>query len=124
MNSRSLQAVRCLVIATALLAVLLSSGCSTTSGVNWDDRVGVYTYEAALAEFGMPTSLTEMQGGVKAAEWVTSRTGLSATPEPPPAYTRGETLTPNMTYGSSAPNKVLRLMFTPDGKLLDWQRNY
>jgi hypothetical protein len=84
----------------------------------------VYSWDDALTELGTPDRVADMAGGVKAAEWIESRSPSSTVAEPAPSYTRAEPIESYPTYGSRAPNKVLRLTFTPDGKLLDWHRNY
>lgn len=106
-----------------LLALLLTS-CSTTPSVNWNDRVGTYTWDEALTELGTPTTVTELKGGVKSAEWIKTRGLQGPTTKPLPAYTRTEIITPGENPGWTAPDKVLRLLFAPDGKLIDWNRNY
>ncbi|MCU0786722.1 MAG: hypothetical protein MUC91_00790 [Verrucomicrobia bacterium] len=107
-----------------VVAALTLIGCTTTSSAKWDDRVGTYTWDEAVAELGEPTRVSNLAGGVKVGEWITTRGLTGPTENPPPLYTRDEIITPNETRGWSAPDKVLRLMFTPDGKLLDWKRNY
>lgn len=108
-----------------LVAALLLLGCVTPSSVVWDKRVGTYSWDDALAEFGPPDRVTNLTGGVKAAEWIESRTKATSLAPPPPSYTRGETLESSGTYyGRRAPDKILRLSFAPDGKLIDWYRNY
>jgi hypothetical protein len=124
MNKRTSPAAGLVRAFSGLIAAIILIGCATTSSNNWDQRVGTYTWDDALVELGTPTRVSDLAGGVKAAEWVKTR-GLSGpTTAPPPVYTRDQILTPNQTRGWSAPDKVLRLMFTPDGKLLDWKKNY
>ena len=106
------------------VAALLLLGCSTPA-INWDERVGVYTWDDAITELGEPTRVTDEEGGVKTAEWVTQRTSPSPTSGPDPVpYFRGETTDPEQSPGRSAPPLVLRLSFSPDGKLFSWERNY
>lgn len=107
-----------------MAVVILAAGCATPPSVNWDERVGTYSWQDALAELGQPTLVTNMEGGVKVAEWVKARGPQSPGEDTLPTYTRAEVVTPNDTAGMFAPDKVLRLMFTPDGKLIDWDRNY
>lgn len=107
-----------------VLTAMILTGCSTTSSVNWDARIGTYSWDDALAEFGDPDRVADLEGGVKAAEWITERNISRASAADDPFYTRGETIRPNQTYGTTAPPKVLRLSFKPDGKLFDWHRNY
>lgn len=106
-----------------LLGMLLFVGCASPS-IQWDERVGVYTWDDALMELGEPILVTDLEGGVRSAEWVTERSIGSSNQTDVPAYLRGETTRTDELRGLSAPPRVLRLSFTPDGKLLDWSRNY
>jgi hypothetical protein len=106
------------------LALLLVAGCASPS-VDWNARVGTYTWADAMAELGQPDRVADLDGGVKAAEWIRERPGTRSTSKDgPPAYLRGETVREDEMAGLTVPPKVLRLSFTPDGKLLDWDRNY
>jgi hypothetical protein len=112
-----------LLSSACVLAISLLMGCATAS-VNWDKRIGTYSWDDAVAEFGPPDKVADLEGGVKAAEWIQNRSIGLAPASSTPSYVRGETIQPNQTYGSEAPPKLLRLSFTPDGKLIDWDRNY
>lgn len=124
MNSQILPGCRCLRWFASLVVVTFLFGCATTSSVNWDKRIGTYSWEDAVAEFGDPDRVADLEGGVKAGEWIQSRTTGIPPASATPSYVRGETVNPNQTYGSSAPDRILRLSFTPDGKLIDWESNY
>jgi hypothetical protein len=101
----------------------LLMGCAS-SAFNWDSRVGTYTWEDAVTELGEPNRVTELEGGVTAAEWIRTRSfSPAAGPDPSPEL-RGQTVLPDERPGRTAPSKILRLSFTPDGKLLDWSSNY
>ncbi len=106
-----------------LLVVGLLMGCSTAS-VNWDKRVGVYSWQDALTELGPPARVADLAGGVKAAEWITPRTTGLPTAASTHSSLRAASIDASPNYGNTAPDKVLRLSFTPDGKLIDWDRNY
>ena len=49
-----------------MMAVVLV-GCA---GINWNDRVGVYTYEQAVIEYGPMDAVKNLDGGGKVAAWV------------------------------------------------------
>src|ERR1039458_7493673 len=51
-----------------LLAVVLA-GCVTTSRIDWASRVGNYTYDQAVAEFGPPDKAAKLSDGATVAEW-------------------------------------------------------
>ena len=50
------------------LAVMLA-GCMTQR-VDWNSRVGSYTYDQAVAEFGPPNTQDKLADGQVVAEWV------------------------------------------------------
>ena len=60
-------------ILAGVLCGLLVAGCASSS-VNWDQRVGLYSWDDAVTELGLPDRVADLDGGVKAAEWITPRT--------------------------------------------------
>lgn len=105
-----------------ILATLMIAGCVSTPSV-WDARVGVFSWEEALAELGEPTRVTELEGGVKSAEWLADQPvrGVSRYDGPPSR----DSVAPHRDSIAQAPvPRLLQLSFTPDGKLLDWRQSY
>jgi hypothetical protein len=100
--------------ATLALLVLLFAGCASNK-VNWDTRVGNYTYDQALAEFGPPAKMSMLSDQSKIAEWRTQpRSRMSV-----------GTGIGSAGAGVSAPVAgggvpALRLTFGPDGILKSW----
>ena len=113
-----------------VLALLwLSAGCASRPkvdpSINWNTRIGSYTFDQAVAEFGKPDIVGESSGG-KFAEWVIKRSpgmsfgfgvggggfgshsgvgvGVGSSVTPPPS------------------GEYLRLQFDADGKLKEWSR--
>jgi hypothetical protein len=107
-----------------MLVLTLITGCSTTSSVNWEKQIGIYSWDDALADMGPPDQVTDQPGGIKMATWAKQRSVGITLAADAPSYVRGESISANQTFGSAAPAKVLQLSFTPDGKLFDWDRNY
>lgn len=54
-------------LAAAIMVV--AAGCATTPKVDWEARVGSYTYDEAVLELGPPENVAELQNGTKVAEW-------------------------------------------------------
>jgi hypothetical protein len=100
-----------------LLAVVLA-GCVTTSRIDWASRVGNYTYDQAVAEFGPPDKAAKLSDGATVAEWQERPEHIIVTPGPyfaPPGYYLGSA-TP--IYSETRfPADYLRLTFVPDGRL-------
>jgi hypothetical protein len=91
------------------------AGC-VTQKVNWDSRVGVFTFDQVVLEMGPPDRSAKLQDGVTVAEWLTQR-----------GFARGTVQNTSGTwvehyYEPPMPDYYLRLTFGPDGKLRAWKR--
>jgi hypothetical protein len=98
----------------AAMALFLA-GCAT-SRVNWDARLGNYTYDQAVLEMGPPDRAAKIGDGTIVAEWLTyrgSRGGYNF-------YTAPYFYTP--MYDPPTPDRFLRLTFDSEGRLRDWRR--
>lgn len=51
------------------MTALLLAGC-VTQRVDWDSRVGHYTYDQAVTEFGPPDKQARLTDGCVVAEWI------------------------------------------------------
>src|SRR5580700_4683860 len=105
-------------IAIAAIA-LIFTGCVTP--INWQARVGIYTYDEAIMDYGPPGRAAKLSDGSTVAEWMTERGEVIVTPGPYPYglvyYGRGY-VGPGWGGYSTAyfPAQFLRLTFSPDGK--------
>ena len=107
-----------------LLGLLL--GCSTPR-VDWNSRVGIYSYDQAVVDFGPPDKYATLQDGTIVAEWLLRR-GY--------AYARGPYAYGYSPWGygygpyysgyvdSYSPDYYLRLTFGPDSRLRAWKNFY
>jgi len=110
--------VRAVLIA---LAAFMLAGCATHS-IDWQARVGVYTYDQAVTDYGPPDKYTKLSDGSMVAEWMVHRSSVVTTPGP---YYYG----PGFYYGPGGqgysttyfPARFLRLTFSPNGKLTAWK---
>jgi len=108
-------------IFTALL-ILVAAGCATTK-VDWNARVGTFTFDQAVAELGPPDKQAKLTDGQTVAEWVTRHyTGGGVAIGTGFGYGPGsvgyvQNVGPN-TYESS-----LRLTFTTNNVLAKWKKN-
>ena len=114
--------VKTLLLAAMLLAAVCFVGCTTTPPVDWNKRVGSYTYNQAVAEYGSPTTQNQAEDGKVVAKWIKP-------------YGTGQLNTGMSYYGStgfaSGQNaeqvnqvRVLQLTFDANGKLAEWSKNY
>jgi hypothetical protein len=108
-------------IVPAVFAALLLAGCVTPK-IDWAARVGNYTYDQAVMEFGPPDKSAKLSDGSTVAEWLTRRGQVVVAPEPcfvqpgwyfaPPAPMYSETY---------VPARFLRLAFDANGRLNTWK---
>ncbi len=111
-----------------LIAVLLlgAAGCATPK-VDWNGRVGTYSFDDAIRELGPPNKSAKLSDESVVADWLTSRGMRTAT-----AYGFGVGGYGRYGYGYAGPQMVvmdpampdryLRLTFDSDGKLASWRR--
>jgi hypothetical protein len=110
-------------LAILFLAVALIAGCKTTPQVDWNSRVGRYTYNQALAELGSPEKQTKLSDGKTVDQWITLHASNG--------FFMGGGLGNNnygmgagQTMAQSYKDHVLELTFGVDGKLVSWAKNY
>jgi len=126
MKSRLCQTERCIsipclnVVAVALIMLGLM-GCATAR-IDWNSRVGSYTYDQAVLDLGPPERSETLSDGTKVAEWMISR-----------GYARG-TMTslggyhyygyPGIHYYTEqpSPDHLIRLTFSKEGLLRAWRK--
>jgi len=108
-----------LVLATALI-----TGCKTTKPIDWNSRVGTYTFDQAVTDFGPPDKQTTLSDGKLVAQWITHRYGGSSFSVGTGFYTGGVGVGVGQTTGSAYPDRILTLTFGADGKLVAWSKNY
>jgi hypothetical protein len=107
------------------LAVVFIAGCKTTPPVDWNARVGTYTYDQAVTDLGPPDSQAKLTDGDTVAKWVThhsSGTGLSIGT----GFFSGGGSAVGVGVGHSVGNsdKTLTLTFNTNNVLTAWSKNY
>lgn len=103
-----------------VLALVACAGCASRPKVDWSARVGNYTFDQAVQDYGPPAKQAKLTDGSIVAEWQT-RHGYAQTYYPPaPGYRhRYSYSVPVTTY---SPDAFLRLTFGPDGVLRAWKK--
>ncbi len=108
-------------ILSLCVAALLWAGCASTKKIDWQSRVGNYTYDQAVIELGPPDKYARLSDGSSVAEWYYGRGGGLSVGVGTGVYTGpvgvgvGVPVTPRGA-------RVLRLNFGPDGVLQGWRR--
>ena len=106
------------------LSGLMVVGCQSTPKVDWDSRIGSYTYDQAVAELGPPDKSAKLSDGSTVADWIKHRSGgvsfgLGT------GYWGGSTgVGVGQSVGTGYHDSVLRLVFGPDNQLQSWSKNY
>src|SRR2546422_10162935 len=106
------------------MAAFFLSGCKTTPKVDWNSRVGNYTYDEAVAELGPPDKSAKLSDGKTVAEWVQRRRGGGfSVGFGVGSYGSHGGVGVGQSVGVGPGDKVLRLVFGPDNKLESWAKD-
>ena len=85
-------------------------GCATTK-IDWNSRIGSYTFDEAVSELGVPERQATLSDGSVVAEWLTGRGGAYGHTHYSPGWRF-------QTYDIyEMPDQYLRLVFGPDKTL-------
>lgn len=108
-------------LAVIMLAGVFA-GCSSTPQVDWDSRVGSYTFDQVVTEMGPPERDATLEDGTRVGEWFERRgantsVGFGVGGTSVSGVGVGVNRTVNRQY-----NHYLQLTFDAAGKLAKWQR--
>ena len=113
--------------AWALLAMttLFFAGCKSTPKVNWDSRVGIFTFDQAVIELGPPDKTAKLSDGNTVAEWISRGHGGGFSFGVGTGMTTGHSsVGVGQTVGTGYHDRVLRLIFDTNNRLVSWSKNY
>jgi hypothetical protein len=110
-----------------LVAGLVFAGCATGQRTDWQARMGQYSYDDSVKEYGPPLRKESTTDGTTVAEWLLHRGQVYSTPTP--AFGMGYWGRWGWAGGgavsmNSTPDHYLQLQFGPDGQLTKWKRVY
>lgn len=121
----SLKTIGLFYVVVALFGLLVA-GCSTTKKVDWNSRVGSYTYDQAVTEMGPPDKQAKLSDGKTVAEWITHRSGGGGLSLGVGGGSYGSHggmgVGMSQSVGSGGSERGLRLVFDTDGKLTSWSK--
>jgi len=106
------------------LATAVSVGCETTKPIDWNSRIGTYTFDQAVTELGPPDKETTLSDGKLVAQWITHRNGGSSFSVGTGFYTGGVGVGVGHTTGSAYPDRILTLTFGTNLVLVAYSKNY
>jgi hypothetical protein len=104
--------------------MLTFAGCKSTPKVDWNSRVGSYTYDQAVAELGPPDKFARLSDGSAVAEWIKRSSGGMSFGFGVGSYGSHGGVGVGQSVGSGYDDKVLRLTFDQENKLSNWTKNY
>ncbi len=115
----------CLLVSILALAILVPgfAGCATTKQVDWNSRVGNYTYDQAVVDMGPPDKEARTSDGQTVAEWITSRAGGGSISIGTGFYGRRSGMVVGQSVGSGHQVRATRLTFGADGRLISWLKS-
>jgi hypothetical protein len=104
------------------LAALLLAGCATHR-VDWNARIGVFTYDQAVTELGPPDKKATLTDGTMVAEWVTHYYGNTSVAVGTGFYGGPGSVGFIQSVGPSPYDSRLRLSFNTNNVLTKWTKN-
>src|SRR5436309_345984 len=106
------------------LLVFALAGCQSAPKIDWNSRVGAYTYDQAVSDLGPPDKSAKLSDGKTVAEWITRRSGGMSFGFGTGVYGSHSAVGVGQSIGTGAGDRVLRLVFGADNKLASWSKNY
>jgi hypothetical protein len=102
---------------------LLSAGCKSTPKVDWNSRIGNYTYDQAVIELGPPDKAMKLADGRTVADWIKHSQGGMSFGIGTGSYGSHSSVGVGQSVSTGFPGKVLRLTFDAENKLVGWSKN-
>lgn len=116
------------VLALLALTIACMVGCKTTPPVDWQARVGSYTYDQAVTDLGPPDSQAKLTDGQTVAKWVTHRNGGAGLSIGTGFLSGGGGsavgVGMSQSVGSGSRDRTLTLTFGTNNVLSAWSKNY
>src|SRR6185295_7245492 len=90
------------------ILMLLATGCKTAPKVDWNSRVGNYTFDQAVEELGPPDRQAKTSDGKTVAEWISHHSGGGSFSVGTGFYGSHSAVGIGTTTGSGYRDRVLR----------------
>ena len=112
------------LLAVLFLVATLIAGCKTTPPIDWNSRVGTYTFDQAMTDLGPPDKQARLSDGKTVVEWITHRNGGSGLSVGTGFGMGGVGVGVSQSVGSGYRDKTLTLTFGTNNMLAAWSKNY
>jgi hypothetical protein len=116
------------LLAALFLTVTFIVGCKSTPPIDWNSRVGHYTFDQAVTDFGPPDKQAKLDNGKTVAEWITRRNGGGGLSIGTGFFSggggSGVGVGVSQNVGSASSDKTLTLTFGTNNVLTAWSKNY
>ena len=96
--------------------------CKSTPRVDWNTRVGNYTYNQALTDLGPPDSTAKLTDGRTVCKWITARTTGPTFGIGTGFYGPGAGVGVGQTIGPTYNERILMLTFDTNNVLAAWSK--
>ena len=122
MNTRPIANISWFTILALVVAFI--AGCATTKPIDWNSRVGTYTFDQAVTELGPPDKQAALSDGKIVASWITHRYGGTSFSVGTGFYGGNTGIGVGQTVGTGYPDRALTLTFGTNYVLTAWSKNY
>ncbi len=103
------------------LVTLLAAGC-VTQRINWNARIGTYTFDQAIIDFGPPDKQAKLSDGRRVAEWISHYSSGGTVMFGTALYNYPGGVGFVQTTGPEYYETKLRLTFTTNDVLAAWSK--
>jgi hypothetical protein len=107
-------------LAVLFFAFAFITGCATAPPVDWNSRVGHYTYAQAVNELGPPNRQSHLSNGATVFKWFLQPRAPTVMPNN--GMNNGFGVGQSLNVGLN--NQYLQLTFDTNGVLTAWSKNY
>lgn len=109
-------------LALLVFLALLFVGCASKPKVDWDSRIGNFSYDQAVLELGPPAGQSRLDDGTLVADWFLSHGSQFSFGVGTGFYGPSAGVGVGQSVTTMQPGNYLRLVFGPDGNLRQWQK--
>lgn len=108
----------------ATIAAIIFTGCATTKKIDWNSRIGNYTFDQAVVDFGPPDKQQRLTDGKNVVEWITRRSQGGSVSVGTGFFSGPAGVGIVNSTGPTYYEQKLRLTFDTNGLLSAWSKKY